>query len=132
MDAARRFRHNLLLLWSGQFVSATGDALFLMAVAWIAGRVGGDEISVGFAVFFAALPFLLFGLPAGALVDRTDRRRLMIGSDLARAAILLSLPWAAGLLGGVTWGLVAATAFLVATFSTPFLPARDALLPVLA
>jgi MFS family permease len=132
VDAEGRFRRNMLLLWSGQFVSATGDALFLMAVAWMAGRVGGSAASVGFAVFLGALPFLVFGLPAGAWVDRGDRRRIMIASDLARAALLLSLPWIAAWVGGVSYALVAVTAFLVATFSTPFLPARDALLPDLA
>jgi MFS family permease len=127
-----RAARNLGLLWVGQFVSATGDALFLVAVAWLAGRVGGDGAAVGHAVFLAAVPFLLFGVPAGALADRWDRRRLMIASDVARALVLLLLPVAAGALGGLSLGLLAGAAFLVSTLATPFGPARDALLPDLA
>jgi MFS family permease len=128
----RLFRRNMALLWAGQLVSSSGDALFLLSVAWVAGRAGGDATSVGGAVFLAALPFLLFGPFAGALADRWDRRRLMIASDLARAALLLALPALADLVGGLSVALVGGTAFVVATLSTPFLPARDALLPDLA
>ena len=44
-------------------------------LAWLAGRTGEGESFVGWAVFIAFLPYLLFGPLAGAWVDRTNRRR---------------------------------------------------------
>jgi len=126
-----RFRRNALLLWSAQFISATGDALFLPCLAWLAGALGRSDAFVGWAVFLAFLPYLLVGPLAGAWVDRTDRRRVMVVSDLLRAVLLLALPLLAGWWGGLDFALIVAVGFLLATFSTPFVPARDALLPVL-
>ena len=126
-----RFRRNAILLWTGQFVSQMGDAVFVGAVAWLAATLSGSPAATGWIVFLAAVPFLLFGPLAGAWVDRADRRRLLVGSDLVRAAILLGLPLAAHAVG-LSFPLLAATTFLLATASTPFLPARDALLPRLA
>ena len=125
------FRRNALLLWCAQFISASGDALFMPCLAWLAGRTGESEAFVGYAVGIAFLPYLLFGPLAGTWVDRTDRRRVMVISDLLRAVLLLALPMVATWMGGINFGLVVAAGFLLATFSTPFLPARDALLPML-
>jgi len=130
-SAELRFRRNALLLWIAQFVSLSGDALFLPCVAWLAGRSGEAESIVGFAVFLAFLPYLIFGPLVGAWVDRADLRRVMVVSDLLRAALLVGLPYAAARLGGMSFGLIVGVGFLLATFSTPFLPARDALLPTL-
>lgn len=126
-----RFQRNALLLWCAQFISASGDALFLPCLAWLAGRTGESESLVGYAVFLSFLPYLLFGPFAGAWVDRTDRRRVMIASDVLRALLLLAVPTLAAATGGLGFGLVVGIGFLLATFSTPFLPARDALLPSL-
>jgi DHA3 family macrolide efflux protein-like MFS transporter len=126
------FGRNVLLLWGGQLVSATGDALFLAGVQWLALAVTGRDAAVGGVGFALALPYLVVGPLAGVLADRFDRRRLMIASDLARAAVLLPLPWVARATGGPTFGLLCAVAVLVGTFSSPFAPARDALLPDLA
>jgi MFS family permease len=126
-----RFARNASLLWSGQFVAQMGDAVFVQAVAWLASSLGGSGAATGIVVFLSAVPFLLFGPFAGAWVDRGDRRRIMIASDVARAAVLLAT-WALARRAGEGLGLVAVAAFLLATASTPFLPARDALLPRLA
>ncbi len=125
------FRRNALLLWSAQFISVAGDALFMPCLAWLAAATGDRESLVGLAVFFAFLPYLLLGPIAGAWVDRTDQRRVMVLSDLLRAALLMSIPLLAALWGGVSFGLIVGVGFLLATFSTPFLPARDTLLPTL-
>lgn len=126
-----RFKRNALLLWGAQFISASGDALFLPCLAWLAGRTSDGQIGVGIAVFVVHLPYLLFGPLAGAWVDRGDRRKIMIVSDLLRAGLLLTLPWIAAAWGGMDFALITVTGFLLASFSTPFQPARDALLPVL-
>ena len=120
-----------MLLFSGQFVSIMGDAVFTGAVAWLAKSLTGRDDATGLAVFLAVLPWLIVGPFAGAWVDRVDRRRAMVASDLARAAVLLGL-WAAAGAGALSFPLLAAAAFLVHAASTPFVPARDALLPRLA
>ena len=131
MASDARFGRNALLLWGAQFISASGDALFLPCLAWIAARTSDGQVGVGLAVFIVHLPYLLFGPIAGAWVDRGDRRKIMILSDLLRAVLLLTLPFVAVWWGGMDFALIAIVGFLLASFSTPFLPARDALLPTL-
>lgn len=108
-----------------------GDAVFAGAVAWLAKSLTGRDDAVGVVVFCSTLPWLVLGPLAGAWVDRVDRRRAMIASDLARAAIL-GLLWLLARHDGLSVPLLAGAAFLVAAASTPFVPARDALLPRLA
>jgi len=124
-----RVRRGAILLWTAQFVSIAGDALFMPCLAWIAASAGDRASLVGLAVFLAFLPYLLLGPVAGAWVDRGDRRRIMVISDLLRAALLLALPWLAAAFGGMSYALIVGVGFLLAAFSTPFVPARDALLP---
>ncbi len=131
MSADPRFTRNALLLWAAQFISASGDALFLPCLAWIAGRTSDGQIGVGLAVFIVHLPYLLLGPLAGAWVDRSDRRRIMVISDLLRSVLLLGLPFVAAWWGGMDFALIAVVGFLLASFSTPFGPARDALLPTI-
>lgn len=127
----RRFRRNATLLFAGQWVSLMGDAVFLGAVAWLAKSLTGRDAAVGAVVFASTLPWLLIGPLAGAWVDRVDRVRAMIASDVVRALVLLGL-FLAARAGGLSVPLLAGAAFLVAAASTPFAPARDALLPRLS
>ncbi len=131
MDAESRYRRNALLLWFGQFVSITGDSILLVCLAWLAATVGDHESAVGITVFACTAPFVLFGWLAGAWVDRANRRWIMISSDLVRAALLLCFPLAVSGFG-LSLPLIATLGFLLATASTPFEPARDALVPRLA
>ncbi|KAF0246562.1 MAG: multidrug efflux [Planctomycetota bacterium] len=127
-------RRNFALLWLGQFVSQAGDALLsavlvFLVLALSPEGVGGGR--AGLVRFAATVPFLLLSPLAGMLADRVDRRRLMMASDIARAAVLLAIPflWQAGQL---TWLTLAAAAFLVSTFSSAFSPAMSALVPDIA
>ncbi|HEX6547749.1 MAG TPA: MFS transporter [Candidatus Dormibacteraeota bacterium] len=87
--------------WAGQTISLLGDQVTVLAVPLVAVlylRAGPREM--GYLVAAAWLPYLLFGLPAGAWVDRLGRRRrVMSGADLGRAALLLTVPLAAALHG---------------------------------
>ncbi len=123
---------NLTLLWMAQFISEMGNAVFVPCAAWLATEVSGRNFSVGLVVFVAAVPYLLFGPWAGALVDRHPRRTVMVVSDVARAALLLLLPAWVAWGGGLSLELLVAIVFAVGVFSVPFNPARDALIPVLA
>jgi MFS family permease len=123
---------NLLLLWVGQFISQTGDALFAVTVLFLVLTIepAQSALKAGLVSFAETLPFLIFGLIAGSLVDRYRRRSAMLLSDVARGALLLLVPvlWQFGLLNWVSLSLIA---FILSTFSTLFNPARDALIPEL-
>ena len=116
------------LLALAQFLSQFGDSVFQIAFLWLLLDLTGSKSVTGLAATVSYLPPLVFGLVAGVLVDRWDRRRVLIGADLARAMLL-------GLLA-VLWGLRALTApwltavaFGMATAAVLFNPSRDSLLP---
>ncbi|MFF2776619.1 MFS transporter [Streptomyces sp. NPDC058052] len=80
--------------WMGQTVSLVGDQISLMALPLAAVLIlGADAAQMGWLKTLELLPALLLNLPFGAWVDRrADRRRIMIATDLGRAALLLTLP----------------------------------------
>jgi len=102
--------HNrdFLLLWSGQIVSAIGSQVSLIAFPWVILAVTGSPAQAGLIAAMRTLPYILFGLPAGALIDRWNRKRVMILCDTGRALALLSIPiaFAFGLLTAVHLYLV--------------------------
>jgi predicted MFS family arabinose efflux permease len=129
----RRFFINCAfgLLWSGQTISAFGSHITGSGIPLIAILVlKADPAQVGALVALSALPSLLFSLPVGVWVDRLPRRRLMMLADLARAALLLSLPVAAvsGFLR--MWQLYVVT-ILLSTCTLGFDTAYRAFLPLI-
>ena len=76
------------LLWSGQTVSFVGDAAFIVALGWRVTDLTGKASSLGFVLALESLAMLTTLLWGGVLADRYPRRRLMIGSDLARCAVI--------------------------------------------
>lgn len=129
----RSVRRDFSLFWIGQFVSTAGDHMFYTLLVFLVLMVERTHAGTkaGLVSFLETLPFLLFGPFAGALVDRYPRRAVMIFSDLARMAVLLGYWWLYAE-KGLFWWTIGALAFLHTAFSTLFLPARDAFLPLLA
>jgi MFS family permease len=129
---ALRENRNLLLLWAGQFISQTGDFLFQAAVLFLVLTIEPTygALKAGIASTLETIPFLIFGLLAGSLVDRYRRRQVMLLSDAARGLLLLTVPLLWGL-GWLSWATIGLIAFLLSSFSTLFNPARDALIPQL-
>lgn len=121
---------NLTLLAAGQFASRLGDASFHLALIWLAKELTGSKRAIGFAAMMEYLPILVFGAVAGVLVDRLDRRRVLLGASLFRCVLMLTVPlaFAAGYAG---LGVGLAAAFGLALASSLFTPARDALVPQL-
>jgi MFS family permease len=124
-----RGNRNLRLLWTGQTMSQVGDVLYDVGLVWLALQVSdSDPLAVGAVIFARAIPYLFFGLIAGAYADRWDRRRTMIVSDALRAVVALAIPLL-HVLGSVElWHLVAA-AFVLTTVRSFFQPALQAALP---
>jgi hypothetical protein len=113
-------------MWLGQVVSSLGDRVHQVALVFLVARATNySPLALG--VVFAAMtvPNFLVGPLAGALVDRWDRKRVMVGSDLIRAGIVCLIPVASGI--GV--GIVIALVFALAAVSSFFRPARAAALP---
>jgi MFS family permease len=115
-------------LWAAQFLSQFGDSIFQIAFVWLVLDLTGSKSATGLAATVSYLPALLFGLAAGLLVDRWDRRIVMAAADAGRALLL-------GLAGVLLWqsllspSILTAIAFGMATSAVLFNPARDSLLP---
>lgn len=88
---------NYLLLWSGQAVSSVGGQASQLALPLLILSLTHSPAQAGFAGALRALSYLLLGLPAGALIDRWDRKRTMIVCDAGRALALGSIPLALAL-----------------------------------
>jgi MFS family permease len=112
-------------LWVGQLISLFGDRIHQIALAFLVLEATDSAIAVGLTFFAATLPNLVIGPIAGALVDRWDQKRVMIVSDLLRAAIVLMVPFAAT----VNILLVYPLVFGLTTVSIFFRPARTAVIP---
>ncbi len=80
------------LLWGGQLVSVVGTQVSQLAYPLLMLALTRSPAQAGFLTAARTVPYLLLGLPAGALVDRWDRRRLMIVCDAGRAIALGSIP----------------------------------------
>jgi MFS family permease len=113
-------------MWLGQVVSSLGDRVHQVALVFLVARAT-DSSPLALGLVFAAMtvPSFLVGPVAGALVDRWDRKRVMVGSDLIRAAIVVAIP----VVSAVHISLVVALVFLLAVVSSFFRPARVAALP---
>src|SRR4029077_9477459 len=117
----------LRLLWIGQSISYFGDMMNTTGLAIMLYLVTHSASMVAVGLIAKAAPTVLFGLIAGALVDRFDRQRVMILSDITRAILTITIPFLA-----LTWlPGVFIVVFLVATASTLFNPAKQAILPSL-
>ena len=113
-------------LWLGQLVSEAGDGLTNLALLLLVNHLTGSTAAIAAMAIVLAIPPLTIGLFAGAYVDRADRRRIMLVSDLLRAVTVLGFV----LVGSADslW-LLFLLAFVQATVGTFFTPARGAILP---
>src|SRR5438552_832987 len=81
-----------MLLWSGQVISSIGTQASQLAFPLLVLALTRSPAQAGFAGALRALPYLIFSLPAGALIDRWDRKRTMIFCDTGRAISMASIP----------------------------------------
>jgi MFS family permease len=114
-----------LPLWLGQLVSNLGDTLNYVALVVLVFGLSHSGLAVSALVLTEIVPTLLLGPVAGVLIDRVDRRRLLIAVDLVRAVLVLLLA-----LTHALWAVYALAA-LLAVGSTLFNPALQAVIPAL-
>jgi len=85
---------DFMLLWSGQLVSSVGSRVSLLAFPLLILAITYSPAQAGLIAALRGIPYALFVLPAGALIDRWDRKRVMILCDSGRALALGSIPLA--------------------------------------
>jgi len=83
--------------WISRIVSYAGATVTYVAAPILVYSLSGSPLLTGITAATEGLPYLLFGLLAGALADRMDRQRVMVGADLVNAAVLATVPIAAAL-----------------------------------
>jgi MFS family permease len=89
--ALRDFR----IIAFGEGASSVGDAVTFTALPLLVLALTGSGTVMGIVAALQTLPDLVIGLPAGALADRWDRRRMMVAADFGRAALTALIPLAA-------------------------------------
>ncbi len=127
---ARRMPADFLKFWAGQTVSNLGSSVTMLALPLLVFKLTGSPLNLGVTSATSFLPYLLFGLVIGAWVDRVDRKRLMVVTDVARALLIALIPLLAdaGLLR--VWWLYG-VAFLSSTLTIAFDSAEFAAIPSL-
>lgn len=121
--ASRDFR----IYFGGQMVSMAGTWMQQVAMGWLAYKLSDSALVLGLLGFASQAPILLFGLLGGVWVDRMDRRRLMIWTQvlsLLQALALALLTWQ----GWITPALLLGLAFALGCINAVDLPARQSLL----
>jgi MFS family permease len=114
-----------MLLWSGQALSDIGGAVSELAFPLLILAVTHSPAQAGFVAALRALPATLFSLFAGVLVDRWDRKRVMLVCDTGRALSLASIPIAFAL-GHLTIWQLYVTAFVEGTLMIVFTLSKTA------
>ena len=120
------FSGPFLRLWLAQLCSSLGDWVGLVAILALAARVGGGDssgTSVGIVMVARMTPGFFLASVGGVLVDRWDRKKVMVLCNIGRAAVLALLPFVESL-----WGLVLAS-LLLEVMTLLWSPAKEASVP---
>ena len=122
-------QRDFMKLWTAQTISQFGDEITGIALPFVAITIlGAEALEMGILGVVRFLPWILFTLPAGVWVDRMRRRPILIGADVARAALLATIP--IGFLGGwLTIWQIYVVSFLAGTLEVFFDVAYQSYLP---
>lgn len=117
-------------LWAGVTVSLFGDGIYLVAIAFQVLAISNSQTALGVVIFAVTLPQSVFSLAAGALLDRLDKRRVLIAADLIRMAAIGAMGVLS--LAGVVelWHLIA-LGVLYGVGEAFFMPAFQSFIPEL-
>jgi MFS family permease len=82
---------NYRLLFTAGALTNLGDGLIVLALPWLASLMTRDPVAIAAVAAASRLPWLLFSVPAGVIIDRVDRRKLIARTDLLRAAVVCGI-----------------------------------------
>lgn len=117
-----------LLLWSGQVVSTLGSSISAIVYPLLILEMTGSPAAAGITSALSAIPYVLLSLPVGALVDRWDRKRVLILCDIGRFIVLAAMTTSLFLNVISVWQIYL-SAFLEGIFYVIFNLAEVAALP---
>jgi MFS family permease len=124
----RVWNRDFVLLWQGQLVSVMGDVVYSIALGfWILARTGSTAL-MGTLMAAGTLPRVLVAPFAGVVVDRVNRKWLMVAMDTIRGLLVVALAVALFLGVGEVW-MVFAAAVLLSACGAFFFPAVGSVLP---
>lgn len=118
---------NFSRLFAGRLVTNIGDSIYFVAAMWLVWELTGDEFFTGLAGFLVLAPTGLQFL-FGPLVDRWDLRRILVGTQLLQALLVLLVPLAAAT-GSLSVWLVLAVMPTLALLNQLVYPAQTAAIP---
>lgn len=127
----RALGRNYLKLWTASAISNLGDGVRLAALPLLATTITREPVLIAGVEFAASIPWLLFALIAGAIVDRVDRRFMMWTVQAGRMVVMavLALAIVAGLEGLALLALVYAASFFLGVGETLFDNAAQTIMP---
>jgi MFS transporter, DHA3 family, macrolide efflux protein len=130
IEAVRRrlWTRNFALLWQGQLVSSVGDVIYEIALGFWILAVTGSTALMGTLMAASMLPRVIFGPFAGTLVDRSDRKWLMVATDGVRGVAVVAVGVAA-LAGVLQIWMVFAAGMLIGVCASVFNPAIFSAVP---
>ncbi|WP_346856406.1 MFS transporter [uncultured Draconibacterium sp.] len=119
---------NLVLLWTGKLVSALGDRMYAIAIAWWILEVTNSPTIMGLYLLSATLPMVLLGLVAGAVIDKSNLKNVLVIADVVRGVgiVLLGILFQFGNLSLLS---VFAVTVVVSLSSAFFNPAVTSIIP---
>jgi len=121
---------NFFCLWLGQIVSNFGDRLNQMAlIGFVSQRMPRSTYELAKLMLFIIIPVFVIGPVAGAYVDRWNRRRIMIISDVLRGFLVLLIPYC--ILNFKSNIPVYLVVFLIFSITRFFVPSKMAIIPTL-
>lgn len=120
----------MLALTTAELISQLGSSLSGLALPWFVLVTTHSTSRMGVVFAVELLPFVLFGLHAGVVVDRLGPRATMLLSDLARAPVVALIPLLEAV-GGLSYPLILAVAFVQGGLSTAYFTCQRAVLPAL-
>ena len=129
MSLLQSLRNRLfLLLWCGQTLSRLGDSVYRVALVWWVLQKTGSAAAVATMLIFSYVPMLLFLLLGGIAIDRFSRSKVMLLSDVSRAAIMFMVTLLAYSGSLQVWHLYIASA-IFGTVNAFFQPAYTVMVP---
>jgi MFS family permease len=114
----------VLAVWAAQILSQTAANAVTSALIILVAELTHSNTSSSFLILLAIIPAVLFGIGAGVLVDRTDRRFVLVLTNALRGVAVLPL-----LLAGTSLTTAYVVNFLVAAVTIFFVPAESATIP---
>jgi MFS family permease len=119
---------SLLALTLAELISQLGSSFSALALPWFVLVTTHSTSRMGLVFAVELVPFVLFGLHAGVVVDKLGPRLTMLSADLARAPVVALIPFLHAV-GGLSFPLILAVAFVAGTLSTAYFTCQRALIP---